>query len=167
MVTLCSGWGATAAAVFIFSTAITHKMKKNVMQTLWQLNLLKLTDIYWFSSLYKPMKKRFHMAILQKCSSAGALNNVSNVINLAWTSPPAVMWWDWDRWVVWSMTPRRLKEKLRNGWDWTFPQPCWPALLYWSGLGEKSAWALYCTRCWTPWPIDLETHLTARCKSFV
>lgn len=70
------------------------------------------------------------------CDSSGSPSEKqvcdSNVIYLAQISPLAVIWWEWERRVVWSTTVRRLKEKLRHGWDWTFPQPCWRAHLYWS-----------------------------------
>ncbi len=95
--------------------------------------------IHWFHSFNKPTKPRaftlcWFSETLPWCYFTEREKQVwdSNVIFLAQTSPPAVIWWERDRWVAWSTTVRRLKEKPRHGWDWTLPRPCWRAHLYWS-----------------------------------
>lgn len=92
----------------------------------------------------------------------------SNVIYLAKTSPPAVVWWLGDRWVVWSTAVRRLKDIPRHGWDWTFPQPALassPILISLDSVRQTNVWSLYRARCRIPQSIDFETHLTVRCES--
>lgn len=44
----------------------------------------------------------------------GAEECDSNVIFLARSSPPAVIWWKRSVWAVWAMTERCLKEKVRH-----------------------------------------------------
>lgn len=91
----------------------------------------------------------------------------SNVIFLAQTSPPAVIWWEGDRWVVWSMTLRRLKEKLRH-------RPSWMGLDFLTVLlapiliSLVSDGSLYRARCQIPQLSDLKLiSQWDRCESFL
>lgn len=88
----------------------------------------------------------------------------SNVIFLAKTSPPAVIWWEWARLVVWSMTGRCLKEKLRRrpsrmGLDFlTAALASSPILISLDPVRETgvSNGSLYRARCQIPQSFDMK-----------
>lgn len=91
------------------------------------LNPYLLWSIGFTVSTNQGNREFSHFGIFQKCTCGDILqttrarNEYVTPMSFSWhrQSPPAVIWWAWDRWGASSTTVRRLKEKQGHGRDWT------------------------------------------------
>lgn len=152
---------------FNLKGSTNRENREHLNITHWKLNLLKSIDLAVWMNRWN---REFSHVNFQKLTSTRAWNRHMTPMSLTW--PGQVLQLSCDESEIGGWSDRRRWGVWRRNWDMDgtgLSHSCVGQQSYidLSGLSEMSAWSLYRARWWIPRPIDFETHLTARCKSFL